>query len=196
MWSRFYLSQTGSRVALLLGQFIVIAFCLTYIEIVYFNRILPDKIANETFQPVDCFLVNKKLNTKTVFYKSYRADFLITYNVEGVQYSRWATGNGLDRNFTTNMAEQTTKLGNYNVGQAYTCYYDPQNPEVAVFMLRQNWQSTFPLMVPSVVAIITFYYFLINLFVLMGTTTVKTREIIKARREKRIRKKNENADRH
>jgi hypothetical protein len=161
MWSRD-LTQTGSRLILLLGQLIVLIACISYINYIYTSNINPDKRVKEVFREVNCFLVSKKLSTHGHLIHSYRADFLISYHVNEVQYNRWVSGNGLDASFTNSEGDQEDILSQYQVGGNYTCYYDPDNPQLAILVLRHNWLSTFPLIVPSVVTIIIFYYFFKN----------------------------------
>lgn len=166
MWSRD-LNQTGSRIVLLIGQFIVLIFCIAYIQHTYTANILPDKLVKETFQEISCFLISKKLSTRGHLIHTYRADFLVSYNVQGIQYNRWVSGNGLDMSFFDNDTQQEDILSQYDIGQSYTCYYDPSNPQVAILVLRHNWLSTFPLMVPSVIFILVAYFFVVNLLQLL-----------------------------
>lgn len=178
MWSRD-LTQTGSRITLLIGQFIVLLMCLSYINYVYTGNILPDKQAKETFKQTSCFLVSKKLSNKGRFFHSYRSDFLVSYNVNGVQYSRWVSGNGLDISFAHNQIEQEDILSQFDVGGTYPCYYNPDNPQIAILVLRHTWMSTFPLMLPSVIFVIVLYYFFKNLFTVMGSVSSTTRTVVK-----------------
>lgn len=153
------LTQTGSRILFLIGQVIVLLICLIIIHHSYLNNINPDKQAKVSFLKTPCFLVSKKLNVRGPIVHAYRADFLINYTVKGVQYSRWVSGNGLDASFFRNMHDQEVVLMQYEVGQSYTCYYDPQDPQVALLVWRQNWVSLFPLMAPVVITILFAYFF-------------------------------------
>lgn len=177
MWSRDLFTQTGWRAALLIGQILVLILCIGYIEYVYSVHILPDKRAKETFQQTSCFLISKKLSAKGHFLHSYRSDFLISYNVNGVQYNHWVSGNGLDMSFTGNETEQEDILSQFDVGGSYPCYYNPNNPQYAILVLRHNWLSTFPLMVPSLIFVITLYYLLKNVFQLLSMAKLKTNEM-------------------
>src|ERR1700704_4263032 len=108
MLTRDY-TQTGSRIALLIGQLIIILFCIGYIDYVYYVNIYPDKKVKENFQQNSCFLVNKRLASKGHLLHQYRSEFLVNYSVNGVQYSRWVSGNGLDYSYTSNSTlEQNT----------------------------------------------------------------------------------------
>ena len=182
MWTRDF-TQTRSRIALLIGQCIVLIMCIAYIEYIYTANILPDKEAKESYRQVDCVLISKQLSTRGHLIHTYRADFLVSYNVGGVQYNRWVSGNGLDASFTQNEQEQEDILSQYEIGGTYPCWYNPTNPQLSILVLRHNWLSTFPLLVPSVVATIMLYYILKNLFQIIGTATVKTREIVRERKK-------------
>lgn len=176
MWKRGFFTQTRSRIALLVGQFIVLVGVIGYIEHVYTANILPDKQAKETYQMTDCFLIGKKLTTRGRLIHGYRAGFLISYNVNGVQYNRWVSGNGLDISLTQNAAEQENILSRFYVGGTYPCWYDPANPQLSILVMRHDWLSTFPLIVPSIVGVIAFYYFLKNLLQLIPAAGVSARE--------------------
>lgn len=167
-----YFSQTGSRVALLTGQVIVLLLCITYIEYVYTFNILPDKEAKEAYSEASCFVISKRLNAQGQFAGRYRADFLISYNVNRVQYNRWVSGNGLDMKFSQNRVAQEKLLSRFDVGGTYPCWFNPKNPELSVLVRRHNWLSTFPLMIPSVMSVIVVYYLFKNLFELMGVAFI------------------------
>jgi hypothetical protein len=154
---------------LLLGQLLVLIMCVGYMEYFYSTYIYPDKRAKETFREVNCFLVNKKLSTRGHILHSYRPDFLVSYNVNGVQYNRWVSGNGLDTSYFRNKADQEDILSQYEVGGTYLCYFNPANAQFALLVLRHNWLSTLPLMVPATILVIVFYYFLQNLMLLLST---------------------------
>jgi len=182
--------QTGSRVLLLLGQLVVLIFCIGYIEYVYYTNILPDKNAKDTFQQTDCFILSKRLSTKGRVIHQYRADFLISYTVNDDQYNHWISGNGLDISYSRNREQQETILNDYSIGGNYPCWYSPENPELAILVLRHDWLGTFPLMVPSVVGVITLYYFLKNLFQLLGYARITVKEVAKEKKRKKNEKNN------
>ncbi len=175
MWSRYF-TQTGSLIALLIGQLIVLFICAGFINHVYTYNILPDKQAKENYIEDNCFIISKRLNTAGHVIHKYRADFLISYNVNGVQYNRWVSGNGLDISFSDNQGVQEDILSQFDVGGTYPCWYNPGNPQLSILVLRHNWLSTFPLMVPSVIGVIVLYYFLKNVFGLIMIARMRTRE--------------------
>lgn len=159
MWSN-NAKSISIQLALLLGQLLILLCSLYYIFYVYVSDIRPDKIANDTFQETNCFIIDKKLNSKRDAYYKYRADFLINYNVSGVQYNRWVSANGLDESFQHSKNNQQKILNQYTTGETYPCFYNPENPETALLIRRYNWASTFPLFIPSVVIVIMLFYIL------------------------------------
>lgn len=167
MWSRFYLSKTGRRVALIFGQFIVLILCLIYFEYLYKVNISADKKAAASFQQTDCFIISKKLNIKSHFINRYRADFLISYNVNGVQYHHWVSGNGLDSSFNQNQGAQEDILTRFDVGGTYPCWFNPEKPHIAFIVKRHNWLSAFPLILPFLLGSITLFYFMKNVIELL-----------------------------
>jgi hypothetical protein len=178
---------TRNRIALLAGQFIALILCIIYIEYIYFANILPDKRAKENYQQTDCFLIAKQLNSKGKWVTRYRADFLISYNVGGVQYSRWVAGNGLDMSYSSNQAEQTRILAQFVTGEAYPCWYDSNEPERAILVMRHNWLSTFPLLLPSVIGVIVLYYLILNLIQLAGFARMRKRERLEEKKRQQRR---------
>lgn len=173
----------GKQILLLLGQCIILAVCFFYVQRLYVTNILPDKTAKEIFQQTDCFVVSKKLEAKGRFIHLYRADFLISYNVDGIQYNRWVSGNGLDQSFSNDQFGQQKILSQFDVGSTYPCWYNPLDPKIAIIVLRHHWLSTSPLLVPAVIALIVFYYLVKNLFQLIEMASVTRRDIRKEKNE-------------
>jgi len=155
--------QTSSRILLILAQCLILIACVWYIESFYFNNIYPDQYAKDNFLQTDCFVISKMLATKGRVIKSYRSDFWVNYNVNNTQYTEKVSGNGLDISFTRNRLEQENLLSQFSVGGSYLCWYDKDAPYRVMLVMRHNWLSTFPLMVPSVIIVIVLYYLLMNL---------------------------------
>jgi hypothetical protein len=181
-------TQTGSGIVLLIGQIIVLLICIGYIQYIYTANILPDKEAKESYQQSQCFLTSKKLSSKGHIVHQYRADFLISYQVNGVQYNRWVSGNGLDMSFSHNASDQEDVLSEFDVGGNYNCWYNPNNPQLAILVLRHNWLSTFPLMLPSVIGVITLYYLLKNIAQLIASVKAGIGEKREEKKEQKSKK--------
>lgn len=148
------------RLFLLFAQAIIIVVSIFYANYVYEAQILPDITVSDTYDVAQCLVENEKIVEKGTLLHSYRADFLVSYSVEDEPYRTWVSGNGLDTSFTTDRASQRAVLDQFEVGQTYPCWYDPEAPEVVVLVLRHDWAATFPWFVPFVVLLIVIYGFL------------------------------------
>lgn len=163
MWKWNY-THIFRQFILLIAEIIIILLCLGYIKYIYDTDILPDKQAKSIFQPADCFVISKKISTKGHLIHRYRADFLVSYNVKGAQYNRWVSGNGLNLSYYRDKKTQEDIFARYDIGQRYPCWYNPDMPQFAILMVRNNWTSTFPLIIPTIVSLIVLYL-LINTLV-------------------------------
>lgn len=174
------ISQSRIQLALILGLFMVIAGCFFYIYYLYQHIILPEQIAKNTYENTICLIINKKLASKGIVIRQYRADFLVSYSVGGVLYKRWVSGNGLDTSYSQNQAELEDLLSQYEVGGTYRCWYDPVTPTTVLLVFRHNWISLFYLIgIPTIVSLLSLYL-LINILFRSNRS--------KAKSEKRRRK--------
>jgi hypothetical protein len=178
-----YFSSTFGRIILFFSQLIVVLLCVLYITHIYTMNILPDKQAKETFDETRCTILSEKLEVKGRVFHRYRADFFITYTVDNKPYALWVNGNGLDISFTQNKREQEQIISLFDIGEMYPCWYNPENPSMVVLVQRHNWRSTFPLMVPSVVGVIAFYYMLKSFFLFFGEAKQRSRQIKKIKKK-------------
>lgn len=172
---RRILIDIGRQIILLIGQIVIFFLCIGYISYIYDVNILPDKNVAETFTVSSCQVVKKTLETKGRVVHRYRADFLVNYVVNGNTYQSISSGNGLDYAFTTNKASEEELLTEFDEGASYPCWYDPSRPQIVVLVLRHNWTSTFPLVVPSVISLIMLYYIFKTLFQYLEILIVKMR---------------------
>ncbi len=156
------------QVLVFLVQIFILIICIEYTQIIYNNDILPDKEVKENFLQTACTVVSKKLSEKTRLVHGYRADFLISYTVNNIPYQRWVTGNGLNQSFFHEQELQEQTLNQFELGSSYTCWYKPEAPQIAVLVLRHNWVSTLPLIIPTFIGLVAIYYILKNLLQFMG----------------------------
>jgi hypothetical protein len=166
-------STIGRNLLLLLGQLIVLASCIAYIEFVYHTKVLPDKKVYATFNETVCTIASERMSTQG---NNFRADFLLNYSVDDKPYNTWVSANGLDNSFSADKKGQQEVLDQFVEGQNYPCWVDPHNPNIAVLVLRHEWSATFPLIIPSIILLIDAYYLLINLFRIFGAASKKMRE--------------------
>lgn len=165
-----------NKYLLLIGQIVVLFLSIGFIIHYYLHYIYPDKRAKEVFIQTTCTIVEKQLNK--LEYKPnkflYRADFLIQYAVNNTSFTRWVSGNGLSIVFTEDLAPKEDVLSRYTIGESYTCWYDPDNPSIAILVMRHYWFSL-PLIFSSIISIIIFYFFLTNLLDIISDHLVKKR---------------------
>jgi hypothetical protein len=171
----FLYKLSGNRTALLIGQIFALIICFAYFDYYYYFNIYPDKKVKEDFAQTDCFIISKSLGSKGHLVHKYRSNFLITYKYNGVQYSRWVSGNGLDMAYTSNQAEQEDLLSQFSQGGTYQCWVDPEKPDISVLVLRHHWLSTAPLIVPTAVSVIVLYYLFTNVSVILAIRREKLR---------------------
>jgi hypothetical protein len=148
-------------------QFAVLFACIGFIGFLYEEDIAPDKKVAEEFGVSSCNILAKSMGTSGKMIHRYRAEFLVNYLAGSAQYKSVASANGLDYSYTTNMDSQQEFLDEFEVGNQYPCWYDPSRPNIVVLVLRHNWTSTFPLIVPSAIALIMLYYIFRSAFLLL-----------------------------
>lgn len=166
----------SGRALLYFAQVIIFILCLSYIEVVYYNNILPDKLVDDDFMQTTCTVQAKELSTSGRMMHRYRANFLVSYMVNDVPRQAWVTGNGLDQAYYSDQAPQEETLRQFDVGSTYQCWYNPESPQMAVLVLRHDWMSTLPLLVPSVIAMIMFYYIVKEALKFFGFISLKAKE--------------------
>jgi len=158
----------GYQLLIFLAQIFILVACIEYTQILYTNDILPDKQVAENYPQTTCLVLAKKLSQKGRLVHRYRADFQVSYEVKDNPYKSWVTGNGLDQAFFHNRAAQEDLLSQFEVGQTYPCWYNPEIPQIAVLVLRHDLSSTLPLAVPTIIGLIAIYYILKGIFKFFG----------------------------
>lgn len=151
----------------MLAEFILLLAGLIYLDYFYLMKVRPDQLALNHFVQTECFIVSKKLATKGTIYHRYRADFLVSYQVEGTQYTRWVSGNGLDRSYFHDNESQEQMLSNFSNGKNYHCWYDPDNPESVYLVTRNIWTYFMPLLWPLAVCLLSGLLFVKNAFFIL-----------------------------
>ncbi len=177
------LKDPGRKIAAFAGQLVILIICIGFIEFIYYGNIYPDKLVKESFEETNCRLVSKNLTTVGRVLHRYRADFLLNYTVGNTSYQNWASGNGLDRSFSTDQDLQQEELDQFEENGIYPCWYNPEAPQIIVLVLRHSWSSTFPLFIPSVIALIMIYYIARGIYEFLAVTSVKTRERVRRRKQ-------------
>lgn len=148
------MNAIGRKTFWFISQLVVLTFCIWHMRFIYEADILPEKIVKENYLHTTCTLIKKQLTTQQD--DLYRADFLVSYTVNGIPYKNW-TSNEVDRSFTHDAGFQQAILGQFHVGENYPCRYHPTSPEIVVLGVR-HWSLTLSLFIPFVIALITLYY--------------------------------------
>lgn len=161
------LNKAGYRVIFMLAEFLLLLASLIYLDYLYLMKVRPDQLATQHFVRAECFIVSKKLGTKGSFNRRYRADFLISYQAKGTQYTRWVSGNGLDRSYFSNSLAQEQILSNYGDGSNNTCWYDPDNPESVYLVPREFWSYFTPFLWPTVIGVLAGILFIKNAYLIL-----------------------------
>lgn len=145
-------------------QVSIIAVCIVAIAYLYYTMIYPDRQAPRRFYQVDCIIMNERLSsTGEFFITRYRADFLVSYNINQNQYSAWVSGNGLDQSYFFDRQAQQYILKQFDVGRMYPCFVNPSDPEQAFLTTRKRWTSAWLIFVPLIIGAVTLLAFLITL---------------------------------
>lgn len=156
------IDKTGNKVLILIGQFLVLLFCFIYSDYLYITNILPEYKAAQEYTATQCFIMSKKLSRKKGIMDKYRADFLISYNANGVQYNRWISTNGLSMSYSWGRSAVDAALSKYRVGANYRCWYNPDDPQMALLVQRKGYATFLPLLMPSIIGMVALYYLIMN----------------------------------
>jgi len=144
-----------------------------YFNYVYYFNIYPDKRVKEDFTETTCLIVNKFLDQKGHIVPRYRAHFLINYIYQNRAYTQWVSGNGLDMAYSANQAEQEELVAQFNLNSSYQCWVNPENPQISVLVLRHDWLSTTPLILPTIIMLTVFYYLFTNIAAILAIRRAK-----------------------
>lgn len=151
-----------NQVVLLIFYAVLIVCSLLCIKLVY-SFILPEKHVKQDFQMTYCNILARKISYSGQRVNKYRADFLVKYNIYDQEFIVWASGSGIKNAYLSNYQQQFAILQQFNIGDAYPCWYDPQSVKKVVLIVNYNWLSTLPLVVPLVVGFMSFFFLSIEL---------------------------------
>lgn len=118
---------------------ILMSFCFLFLSRALEKEILPDVNAWFYYHVTNCSVLSKRLITHHHGWQRYRADFLLSYNVEDAEYHRWISVNGLDRHYSHAFNFQNNYFAHFQVGQDYICFYNPQDPQSVILLPRSAW---------------------------------------------------------
>lgn len=152
------LTDIRHDIILLIGQTVLLCLSVFFIFTTYTQNISPDKEVAERFTISNCKIVDKNMSVTRGLLKRYRADFEVEYLVNGSTFSGVTSANGRDFSFSSDYDAQQEYLNEFEIDRVYPCWFNPSNPKEVVLVLRHNWFSTLPLIIPSVIAFVMIFF--------------------------------------
>lgn len=133
-----------------LGAFFALCFFAgcTALGLLIVRVTIPDWRANHEFRETMCRILDKRVEqTDGDAGPLYRPEFHIAYLVEGKEYH--AHTFHITKVATSDRAASEAVLAQYNIGQQYSCWYDPLNPAQAVLVKQSSWFAWLVLVLPG-----------------------------------------------
>jgi hypothetical protein len=163
------LTDVRNDVILLIGQVTLFVCCIAFMIYDYNINIAPDKKVAEYYTVSNCTILDKNMSVIGRVVHRYRADFRVAYPTTMGPMNSVSSANGMDFSYSTNREAQQEFLDEFDTGAVYPCWYDPSKPSVVVLVLRHNWFSTLPLLLPTLVATIMLLYMIRSVVDLLET---------------------------
>lgn len=138
----------------------MLSVCLFFLSKALEKEILPDLNSWFSYHVTHCSVLSKRLITHHHRWQRYRADFLVSYDVDNAEYHRWISANGLDRHYSRAFNFQNNHFSYFQVGQDYICYYDPHDPQSVILLHRTAWIT--PIGIAWLVVFLFFIFLLIK----------------------------------
>jgi Protein of unknown function (DUF3592) len=111
------------------------------------NFVAPEWRANNLFVEHTCIVLDKRIGEhQGDDGPMYRAEIRIRYRVDGRDYDTWTYD--LLRHYSTGRKSKDEALAKLVIGNEYPCWYDPDDPGVAVLVRGYSWFWIFMLLVP------------------------------------------------
>lgn len=156
--------STTIRILFAAFQSIIIIIGIWYAVFLYYTDILSNRQVEQTFEKTQCHILQAKLSTKKWLVRWYRADFKVSYSVQGPEYLSDVLGYGVDHSFTTDQAPQQFLLRTFLVGKSYPCWYNSLAPHVVVLAPKHRFSSSFILFFDLIFVTFAFYGLIRNIF--------------------------------
>lgn len=143
--------RTGSRTLGSLGEagFFAALFLLGCAGLVVLlaTLVVPEYRANHVFEPAQCVVRDKQLGRKdTAEGPHFRPEIRIEYQVAGETYVVWTYD--IRQAYSADQEKAQAILDQFAVGQKYPCWYDPEDPKVAVLVRGYSWWFWLLFLVP------------------------------------------------
>lgn len=143
--------RTGSRTLGSLGEaiFFAVLFLLGCAGLVVLlaTLVVPEYRANHVFVETPCVVRDKQLGRQdTADGPRFRPEIRIEYQVAGETYV--VRTYDIRQGYTADQEEAQAILDRFVVGQHYPCWYDPDEPTVAVLVRGYSWWFWLTFLVP------------------------------------------------
>lgn len=125
---------------------------LFFFVLMVWHFVLPLWRSNTVYVEHTCVILDKRIGeSHGKGSNTYRPEFFIRYTVNGREYRIWAYDIG--GVYSSGRAGKQAILDQYQIGQTYPCWYDPDDPGKAVLVRGFDWFLLF-LLLPIVFMII------------------------------------------
>jgi hypothetical protein len=107
--------------------------------------VLPLWRAKTVYVEHTCIILDKRIGESHGDGSStYRPEFFILYTVDGQEYRIWAYDAG--RLYSSGRSGKQAVLDQFQIGQTYPCWYDPDDPGQSVLVRDFDWMLLFLLL--------------------------------------------------
>ncbi len=125
------------------------AFSLLFLSIVAWLVVLPQYHANAKYLQNDCVVLDKRISEgRGDNGKTYRPEFQIQYQVDGRNFEAWTYD--ASEMYSSGRASKQKILDQFEVGQRYPCWYDPDDPSKVILVRGYHWSIALFLGVPMI----------------------------------------------
>ena len=120
-----------------------------FLAVTFTMLALPEWQANRRFRETVCTVEGVRIEEGERSGRStYRPIYQLRYDVDGTEYLAWQTYD-ITGGFFLDRAHCQALIDSFQKGQSYRCWYDPDDPEVAVLSLGLSNQVWLLLLLPS-----------------------------------------------
>ncbi|HEX7446494.1 MAG TPA: DUF3592 domain-containing protein [Pirellulales bacterium] len=145
--------RTGSNTVANIGSGCFFALALLIgcaaLGAVFVQMAIPELRANRDFVEHRARLLDKGLDEQPAGGGTiYAPRFRLRFSLDGRNYSPWASYDVADLH-DSDRARSQRLLDRFDVGQDYSCWYDPRNPERVIMARGYTWFAWLMLLVPA-----------------------------------------------
>ncbi|MFV2065636.1 MAG: DUF3592 domain-containing protein [Pirellulales bacterium] len=144
--------RTGSRRLGSLGEALFYLFFFSVgawgLTLMLTRFVIPEWRANRHFVEHTCTVVKKQVANRTSNDATqFRPELLVQYEIDGQEIESWA----FDIHHTSSKSREAAKaaLDNFEVGESYPCWYDPNAPTTVILIRGYRWWMWLLLILPA-----------------------------------------------